>query len=443
MSGSIGLRHYAQRRTELMRLAGADAAIVLAAAPLRLRNGDTHWPYRQDSDFLYLTGLTEPQAVLALLPGRAAGQSVLFCRERDAAGERMDGDWLGPERAVAALGVDDAFPLADMDDILPGMLEGRARLYCHFGRDAAFDAQLLAWLRRLGAQRGSARVPQEMQALGHLLHELRLIKSPPEVALLRRAAAIGVQAHLAAWAALRAGAHEYTIEGVFTAAVRAQGAQLSYPPIVAGGRNACVLHYTRNDAALRSGDLLLLDAGAEWQGYASDIARTLPIGGRYTRAQRALCELVLEAQQAALTCIRPGRSWDEFHHAARAVLVAGLCALGLLPGPPQRALASGDYRRFFPHKTGHWLGLDVHDVGGYRVHDAPRVLEAGMVLTVEPGLYIGADSDLPPRYRGIGIRIEDDVLVTRDGHEVLSAALPKSPAAIENWLSGAPAARND
>ena len=438
----IGMREYARRRRELMRLAGGDAAILLAAAPPRLRNGDTYWPYRQDSDFLYLTGCDEPQAVLVLLPGRRAGQSVLFCRERDATAERWDGDWLGPEDAVRVLGVDDAFPIADIDDILPGMLEGRARLYCHFGREAAFDAQLLAWLRRLRAPPGAARAPQEMLALSHLLHELRLFKSPAELALLREAARIGMDAHRAAWSALRPGVQEHAIESAFLHAVRSAGACASYPPIVAGGRNACVLHYARNDALLRAGDLLLLDAGAEWQGYASDITRTVPVDGRFSMAQRALHRLVLEAQQAALACIRPGRSWEAFHLAAREVLVAGLCALGLLAGTPQQALARGDYRRYFPHKTGHWLGLDVHDAGDYRIQGEPRLLEPGMVLTVEPGLYVAPDEALAPaRYRGIGIRIEDDVLVTADGADVLTAALPRHADALEDALAQARAAR--
>jgi len=314
---SIGVREYARRRRELMRMAGADAAILLAAAPPRLRNGDTAWPYRQDSDFLYLSGFDEPAAVLALLPGRQAGQSVLFCREREPAQERWDGAWRGPEGAVRELGLDDAFPIADIDDILPGMLEGRARLYCHFGREAAFDAQLLAWLRRLRAMPGAVQAPQEMLALGHLLHELRLFKSPAELGLLRHAANLGMEAHRVAWAALVPGATEFAIEADFVHALRHAGAQPSYPPIVAGGRNACVLHYARNDAPLRAGELLLLDGGAEWQGYASDITRTLPVNGHFSAPQRALYQLVLDAQRAALARIRPGQSWEAFHQAAR------------------------------------------------------------------------------------------------------------------------------
>lgn len=435
---AIGVREYARRRRELMRLAGADAAILLGAAPPRLRNGDAAWPYRQDSDFLYLTGFDEPEAVLALLPGRRAGQAVLFCRERDTERERWDGDWLGPEDAVGVLGLDDAFPIADIDDILPGMLEDRTRLYCHFGREAAFDAHLMAWLRRLRSTQGRARAPQEMMALGHLLHELRLFKSPAELAQLRHAAAIGMDGHRAAWAALQPGVPEYAVEAAFLHAVRGTGAVPSYPPIVAGGRNACVLHYARNSAPLREGDLLLLDAGAEWAGYASDITRTVPVGGRFSAAQRELYEVVLAAQRAALAEIRPGRDWEAFHLAARRALVEGLCALGLLRGSPAQALSSGSYRRYFPHKTGHWLGLDVHDAGDYRIHGEPRLLEPGMVLTVEPGLYVAPDERAAPaRFRGIGIRIEDDVVVTAQGAEVLTDALPKVPDALEDALASA------
>jgi Xaa-Pro aminopeptidase len=277
-----------------------------------------------------------------------------------------------------------------------------------------------------------------MLALGHLLHELRLFKSPAELGLLRHAANLGMEAHRVAWAALVPGATEFAIEADFVHALRHAGAQPSYPPIVAGGRNACVLHYARNDAPLRAGELLLLDGGAEWQGYASDITRTLPVSGHFSAPQRALYQLVLDAQRAALARIRPGQSWEAFHQAAREVLIAGLCALGLLKGTPAQALASGVYRRYFPHKTGHWLGLDVHDAGDYRIHGEPRLLEPGMVLTVEPGLYIAPDErNAPARYRGIGIRIEDDVVVTAHGAEVLTMALPSDPDALEDALASA------
>ena len=413
-------------------MAGADAALVVAAAPRRMRNADAAWPYRQDSDFHYLTGFPEPEAVLALLPGRGNGEVVLFCRERNPARERIEGACIGPEQAAARFGVDDAFPVEDIDDILPGMLEGRTRLYCHFGRENEFDAQLLRWMRRLRSSRGGGVVPREFVALGHLLHELRLYKSSAELVLMRRAAKIAADAQCAAVRAARPGAAEYEVEAALLQVMRAHAAVPSYPPTVAAGANACVLHYTANRAKLKQGDLLLIDAGAEVECYASDITRTWPIGGRFSREQRALYDIVLEAQQAAIDEVRVGRAFTAAHAAATRVIVAGLCALKLLSGGTRAALKSGEYRRLFPHKTGHWIGLDVHDVGDYRVDDEPRMLEAGMVVTVEPGIYVAPDdATVAAKWRGIGIRIEDDVAVGAHGHEVLTSALPKDIGTVE------------
>ena len=423
---------FARRRRELMRMAGGNAALVVAAAPRRMRNADAAWPYRQDSDFHYLTGFPEPDAVLALLPGRGKGEVVLFCRERDPERERVDGARAGPENAVARYGVDDAFPVEDIDDILPGMLEGRARLYCHFGRENEFDAQLLRWIRRLRAARGGGVVPREFVALGHLLHELRLYKSPAELALMRRAAKIATGAQRAAVRAARPGAAEYEVEAALLHSIRAQGAVPSYPPTVAGGANACVLHYTDNRGRLGRGDLLLIDAGAEMECYASDVTRTWPVGGEFSREQRALYEMTLEAHSAAIDAARAGRPFTAAHDAATRAVVEGLCALKLLRGSARGALKSKEYLRFFPHKTGHWIGLDVHDVGDYRIGDEPRMLEAGMVVTVEPGVYISADDgSVPAKWRGIGIRIEDDVAITARGNEVLTAGLPRDVAGVQ------------
>ncbi|MBS0381254.1 MAG: aminopeptidase P N-terminal domain-containing protein [Proteobacteria bacterium] len=419
---------FARRRRDLMHMAGADSALVVAAAPRRMRNADAAWPYRQDSDFHYLTGFPEPDAVLALLPGRVRGEVVLFCRERDAARERIEGACIGPEQAVARFDVDDAFPVEDIDDILPGMLEGRTRLYCHFGRENEFDAQLLRWMRRLRSSRGGGVVPREFVALGHLLHELRLYKSTAELALMRRAAQVATTAQREAVRAARPGAGEYEVEAALLHAMRAHAAVPSYPPTVAAGANACVLHYTANRAKLKQGDLLLIDAGAEVECYASDITRTWPIGGGFSREQRAIYDIVLEAQHAAIDEVRAGRAFTAAHEAATRVIAGGLCSLKLLPGGMRSVLKSGEYQRFFPHKTGHWIGLDVHDVGDYRVDDEPRMLEAGMVVTVEPGIYIPPDdATLAAKWRGIGIRIEDDVAVGARGNEVLTAALPKTP----------------
>ncbi|HXE76904.1 MAG TPA: aminopeptidase P N-terminal domain-containing protein [Rhodanobacter sp.] len=433
---SVGLDEFARRRRQLMRMAGASSVLLVSAAPQRLRNADSAWPYRQDSDLHYLTGFPEPDAVLALLPGRAHGEAVLFCRERDTAQERWHGARLGTERALATYGLDDAFPIDDIDDILPGMIEGRARVYCDFGREPDFDARLLGWMRRLRQLRGGGVVPKEFVALGHLLHDLRLYKSRAELSLLREAAAIAIRAHRAAWQVALPGSREYEVEAELLKVMRGQGAVPSFVPTVATGANACTIHYQGGGSVLREGDLLLLDAGAEWECYASDICRTIPVSGRYSGEQRALYELVLAAQQAAIAQVRPGRAFAAAHETAVQVLVEGLCGLGLLRGDAGEIVAAGGHKRFFPAKTGHWLGLDVHDVGDYRVDGESRMLEPGMVLTVEPGLYVAADDPtVDERWRGIGIRIEDDVVVTKEGNDVLTAAMPKEIADIEALLA--------
>jgi Xaa-Pro aminopeptidase len=428
----IAAAEFARRRRELMRMAGADAALAIAAAPRRVRSADATWPYRQDSDFHYLTGFPEPDAVLVLLPQRKTGEVVLFCRERDPAVERVEGARIGPAAAPKCIGVDDAFPIDDIDDILPGMLEGRTRFYCHFGRENNFDAQLLRWMRRLRSRRGGGVVPREFVALGYLLHELRLHKSPAELTLMRRAAKVAVNAQRAALRALRSAAAEYEVEAALLHAIRSHGAVPSYPPTVAGGVNACVLHYTANRDALRREDLLLIDAGAEVECYASDVTRTWPIGGRFSSTQKALYGVVYDAEQAAIDEVCAGNAFTAAHDAAVKVIARGLCALKLLPGSARSAIKSGEYQRFFPHKTGHWLGLDVHDMGDYRVDGEPRVLESRMVVTVEPGIYVPPDdTSVPAKWRGLGIRIEDDVAVTAHGREILTAGLPRDIAAVE------------
>ncbi|MEO7148963.1 MAG: aminopeptidase P N-terminal domain-containing protein [Rhodanobacteraceae bacterium] len=433
----ISPAEFARRRRELMRMAGEDAAILVTAAPERLRNADSAWPYRQDSDFHYLSGFPEPDAVLALLPGRRNGEVVLFCRERDRERERLHGPRIGPEGAVAGYGMQDAFPAEDIDDILPGMLEGRERLYCHFGAEPEFDARLLRWMRRLRHARGGGLVPKEFVALGHILHDLRLYKSSAELKLMRRAASIAADAQLAAMRAARPGSGEYEVEAALLHAIAKRGAVPSYPPIVAAGANACVMHYAANRARLQRGDLLLVDAGAEVECYASDITRTWPVGAGFSREQRALYSIVLDAQSAAIDEVRVGRAFDAAHAAATRIIVNGLCALKLLRGGARAAMQSGEHKRFFPHKTGHWIGLDVHDVGDYQIDGEPRMLERGMVVTVEPGIYIASDeTSVPARWRGIGIRIEDDVAVGAHGPDVLTSAVPKDVATIEAMCAG-------
>lgn len=433
----ISASEFARRRRQLMRMAGEDAILVLPAAPERVRSHDTHYPYRQDSDFWYLSGFPEPEAVLVLVPGRRHGEALLFCRERDAEREAWDGPRAGQEGAVETFGMDDAYPIEDLDEILPGLLEGRSRVYYHFGRDAEFDLKLIGWVNRVRAQaRQGAQPPHEFLELGHLLHELRLFKSKDELKLMQRAADISVRAHVAAMRAAKPGVREYELQADIEREFRASDAWPAYNSIVGAGANACVLHYRANAAAAKDGDLVLVDAGAEFRGYASDITRTFPVNGRFTREQRALHDLVCAAQAAALAQAKPGAPYEAGHDAAVRTLTEGLLKLGLLKGRLEKNLAEGHYKRFYRHKTGHWLGLDVHDVGDYRIDGESRLLEPGMVFTVEPGLYVSPDDvTVDAKWRGIGIRIEDDVVVTADGHRVLTDALARSADEIEALMA--------
>ena len=429
---------YARRRRQLMRMAGDDAILVLPSAPERIRSRDTHYPYRQDSDLWYLTGFPEPEAVLVLVPGRRHGEALLFCRERDPEREGWDGPRTGPEGAVEAFGMDDAYPIEDLDEILPGLLEGRSRVYYHFGRDTEFDLKLIGWLNRVRAQvRLGAQPPHEFLELGHLLDEMRLFKSRDELKLMKRAAKISVQAHAAAMRAARPGVHEYELQAELERVFRTADAEPAYSSIVGAGANACILHYRANAAQARDGELVLIDAGAEYRNYAADITRTFPANGRFTAEQRALHDLVGAAHAAALAQARPGVPYEAGHNAAVATLTEGLLKLGLLKGKLEKNVADGTYRRYYPHKTGHWLGLDVHDVGDYRIDGESRLLEPGMVYTIEPGLYVPADdTTVPAKWRGIGIRTEDDVAITKDGHEVLTEGLARSADEIEAFMAG-------
>jgi Xaa-Pro aminopeptidase len=432
----MNVKEFARRRRQLMRMIGKGGIAILPAAPTRLRNRNVEHPYRQDSDFHYLTGFPEPESVAVLLPGRPHGEYVLFCRDRDPERETWDGLRAGPEGAVRDHGADDAFPIGDIDDILPGMLEHTERVYYTMGLNAEFDQRLLGWVNQLrAAAKTGVTTPGEFVALDHLLHDMRLFKSRGEVAIMRKAAQIAAGAHLRAMRACRPGMWEYEIEAEFLHEFRRHDATTSYQPIVGSGANACILHYIENKDRLREGDLLLIDAGCELDCYASDITRTFPVSGRFSREQRALYDVVLDAQLAAIDKVRPGNHWNDPHDAAVRVLTRGLVKLGLLEGRVPSLIRKGDYRRFYMHRTGHWLGLDVHDVGDYKVGEEWRVLEPGMVMTIEPGLYIAPGTKgVPKKWWGIGIRIEDDVLVKADGAEVLSADAPKDPDEIERLM---------
>jgi Xaa-Pro aminopeptidase len=432
-------REFAKRRKQLMRIMGKGAIAILPAAPVRLRNRDVDYAYRQDSDFHYLTGFSEPESVAVLIPGRKHGEYVLFCREKDPVRETWDGRRAGPEGVVEHFGADDGFPIGDIDDILPGMIEQCERVYYTMGVHPEFDNRLMGWLNTLRSQVGKGtHTPQEFVVLDHVLHDMRLYKSRSEISAMRRSAKIAASAHVRAMKTCRPGMKEFEVEAEFLHEFRRKGTEPSYQPIVGGGENGCILHYTENNDRLDDGDLVLIDAGCEYDYYASDITRTFPVNGRFTSEQRAIYDVVLEAQTAAIENIRPGLHCKVAHEAAVKAVTRGLVKLGILKGKVPALIKSEAYKRFFMHGTGHWLGLDVHDVGDYKVGDQWRVLEPGMVLTVEPGIYIPSGSKgVAKKWWGIGVRIEDDVVVTRDGHDVLSRDVPKDPDDIEKLMSAA------
>jgi Xaa-Pro aminopeptidase len=433
----ISTKEFARRRKQLMRMMGKDSIAIIPTAPEKIRNRDVEYPYRSDSDFYYLTGFGEPGAVAVLTPGRPHGEYLLFCRERDPKMETWVGRRAGTQGAIDEYGADDAFPIGDIDEILPGLLESRERVFYTMGSYPDFDRQVIDWVNRIrqGARSG-ARTPDEFITLEHLLHDMRLYKSRSEVRVMRTAARVAAHAHRRVMQLCRPGLHEYEIEAELLHEFRRANMEPAYPSIVGGGENGCVLHYTSNRAQLNEGDLLLIDAGAEYDCYASDITRTFPVSGRFSPAQKALYEVVLAAQAAAINQVRPGKHWNEPHQAAVKVLTRGLVKLGILKGKPGELIRKEAYRRFYMHRTGHWLGMDVHDVGDYKVGGEWRVLEPGMVLTVEPGIYIPAGTrGVARKWWNTGIRIEDDVLVTRDGHEVLSDAVPKDVDEIEALMA--------
>lgn len=428
----MNTNEFARRRKQLMRMVGVGGIAILPAAPARIYSRDVEYRFRQDSDFYYLTGLAEPEAVVALVPGRANGEYIVFCRDRDEEKELWDGARTGPDGAISEYGADDAFPIDDIDDILPGVIESCSRVYYTMGLYAEFDARMADWVNSLRSRESrGVHTPQEFVALDHLLHDMRLYKSRAELTALRRSAKVAAQAHTRAIKFVRPGLYEYEVEAEYLHEFRRHNASISYSPIVGSGASTCILHYVANGGRMEEGDLLLVDAGCELDYYASDVTRTIPVNGRFSPEQRAIYEIVLEAQLAAIDKTRVGNHWNEPHDAAVDVITRGLKRVGLLSGTVARLIKDAAYKEFFMHRTGHWIGIDVHDVGDYKVGDEWRLLEAGMVTTVEPGIYIPASRKIPARWRNIGVRIEDDVAVTRDGPDVLSKSLVKDPDAIE------------
>lgn len=423
-----------QRRQQLMAQIRLGNIAIIPSATVRTRNRDVNYPFRQDSDFYYLTGFNEADALAVFIPGRQQGEYILFCQEFDEKKALWEGAHAGLEGAINDHGADDSFPIDDLNDILPGLLENKNKVFYPMGRDSDLDHNLMEWITHIRSQaRSGINAPGELVSLEHTLHEMRLIKSPTEIKLIQQAIDVSAKGHIRAMQSCQAGRYEYQIEGEMIHEFIDNGLRaVAYPSIVAGGDNACVLHYTENKAVLKDGDLLLIDAGAECDHYAADITRTFPVSGVFSTEQKLLYQLVLDAQLAAMQEVKVNAPWNKAHEASVQVLTKGLVELGLLSGDVDSLIEDESYKLFYMHRIGHWLGMDVHDVGDYKINDEWRALEAGMVLTIEPGLYIPEDcASVDEKWRGIGIRIEDDVLVTEQGYQVLSQAIPKTIAEIE------------
>ena len=425
---------YRERRRRLMDAMGAGAVAIVPSAPVAVRSGDVEFVYRQDNDFYYLTGFEEQESLALIAPDNSDGEFVMFVRPRDKERETWTGKRAGIEGAIVDYGADKAYTLDELEKIVPRYLEKADRLHYPIGRNSDFEARVMKLVQYSSAMRprlGSG--PYAIFDPREIIHEMRLRKEPGELDLMRRAIDISRAAHERAMRLARGGMREWQIEAEVDYTFRSRGAAgPSYPSIIASGPNAAILHHIQNRREMRTGELLLIDAGCEFDFYASDVTRTFPIGARFTAMQTELYEIVLAAQARAIEQVRPGARFDDPHDAALRVLVDGMRGLGLVSGSAEEIIEQASYRRYYMHRTSHWLGMDVHDVGLYRAGGESRRLEPGMVLTVEPGLYIDADDDTAPvEMRGVGIRIEDDVLVTADGHEVMTAAIPKQITEIE------------
>ena len=436
MNGNLST--YAARRQAFLKQMG-DGLAIFPAAPTSIRSQDVEYRYRQNNDLYYLTGFPEPESLCLLSPNHDKEQFILFVRPRDKEKETWTGKRFGVEGAQEFFGVDAAYTIEQLDEVLPEHLLAAEKIYYGLGRDERLNTKILDFVNQGRQQRPrSGHGPVALIDPSDLLHEMRLFKTPQEIDLMRRAITASAAAHHAALHETRPGMHEYEIEALLEYHFRRNGAEgPAYPSIVASGANATILHYISNDQQMQAGDLLLIDAGSEYACYCSDVTRTFPVGREFSAPQRAIYSLVLTAQKHAIEMIRPGIGFDDVHQRATEILINGLRDLGLLSGSTESILEKGDYRQFYMHRTSHWLGMDVHDVGKYRVGDESRTLEPGMVLTVEPGLYIAADADVPAAYQGIGVRIEDDVLVTANGHDVLTSTIPKEIDDIEAARRGA------
>ena len=429
---AINLNEFSARRHRLMQKMVEGIAII-PTSPELIRNRDSHYPFRFDSYFYYLTAFKEPESVLFIIAGTEP-KTVLFCRDKDMEREIWDGFRYGPAAAVAEFGIDEAYSIHQLDEIAPKLIANQSKLFYSLAADTAWDSRVTAWLNQLRSQaRTGVSAPDEIVDVRKHLDEMRLCKSAYEIETMRQSANIAAAAHQRAMQFAKPSMMEYQVEAEFLHEFYRRGAQApAYTSIVAGGPNACTLHYNANNAKLRDGDLLLIDAGCELDGYASDITRTFPVNGKFSAAQKDLYELVLASQAAAIAKVSPSNHWNAPHEAALDVLIRGFIDVGLCTGSPEEVLETGSYRQFYMHRTGHWLGLDVHDAGEYKDRQGNwRMLEKGMALTVEPGCYVRPADNVPEHFWNIGIRIEDDVVVTESGCEVMTKAAPKTVAEIE------------
>lgn len=435
----ISLDEFGRRRAQLAKQMKPYSVAIIAAAPERMRNSNTEYAYRQDSSFWYLTGFPEPEALAVVVVEEGVERFILFCRDRDRALEVWNGVRAGQEGAMQHYGADEAYSINEIDQRLPVLLENKRHIYANLGAGAEFDQRLMGWVNQVrGKVRQGVSAPTEFTQLSYLLDEMRLIKSEAEIITMRESARIAAKAHVRGMQVVAAGMWEYQLEAEYLHEFMRHGARFpAYNTIVGGGANACILHYVENNQRLKAGDLVLVDAGCEWQHYASDITRTYPVNGRFSAPQQALYEVVLAAQLAAIEAMQLGQPYYSGHDEAVKVLTQGLCDLGLLKGELKELIETRAYADFYMHGTGHWLGIDVHDVGAYRQNGEGRALEQGMVFTVEPGLYVAADNlNVDEQWRGIGIRIEDNVVMTAKGPEIITHEVPKTVADITALMAG-------
>lgn len=431
----IKAKEFKKRRQQIAKIIGEDSIAILKAKDVCLRNGDADYKYRPDSNFYYLTGCHEPESYVVICPAHEKGNDILFCREIDPENVIWNGPMLGLSQAKEKLEFDNAYDIKSSDSLIPLLMQGRDKVYFMLGDDSAFDKKIVEWTHEVKKEKwAKSQAPHELISLKPFLDDMRVYKSKAEIKCMQKSADIAAVGHIKMMQTCQVDKHEYNLSAEFYHHITNHNSQASYLPIVGGGSNGCILHYINNSHKLKDGDLVLIDAGAEWDYYASDITRTFPINGKFSDTQRQVYEIVLAAHSAALALIKPGTHWNEPHEAAVKVIAQGLLDLGLIKGNLDTVLNEYSYAEFFMHKTGHWLGLDVHDCGDYSVDGLWVELEAGMVLTIEPGIYISEDAKVPEKYRGIGIRIEDDVLVTRDGNKILSHKVPRTIEEIEQIM---------